>query len=86
MEQMRTFRITALVFLAFSLLFAAGGSVAAQSKKEQKQAKNLAEQAEKSYDQKNFRLAVDQFAQSLAIVANNPDAHFTKGMSHHLLK
>ena len=86
MKQMRTFRITALVFLVFSLLFAASGTVAAQSKKEQKQAKNLAEQAEKSYDQKNFRLAVDQFAQSLAIVATNPDAHFTKGMSHHLLK
>ena len=81
----RTLRIVLLIvlFLAFGgLVFPQGQP----SKKERKQAEALSKEAEKSFDQKNYRNAIDQFAQSLAVVPTNPDAHLKLAYSHYFLK
>ncbi|MEO6050412.1 MAG: tetratricopeptide repeat protein, partial [Pyrinomonadaceae bacterium] len=60
--------------------------LAAQSKKDRERAKNLQDQADKAFTQKNYRAAVDSFAQALAIVPNNSYAHYRKGFAHFNLK
>jgi len=58
----------------------------AQSKKDKKQAQQLAQDALKAYNQKNYRITVDKAAESLALVPVNADLHFWKGYAHYYLK
>lgn len=69
-----------MVFFAFS----AGAD--AQSKKDQKKAKQLVEQGDKFFRQKDYRNAIDQYSQSIKLVPNNGNAHFWKGYAHYYLK
>jgi len=75
--------ILVVSFLAFgSLAFAQGQP----SKKERKQADDLFKEAEKSFAQKNYRNAIDQYGQSVAIVSANPLAHLKLAYSHYYIK
>jgi tetratricopeptide (TPR) repeat protein len=70
-------------------VFALGSAVLPQdqpSKKERKQAETLFKDAEKSFTQKNYRNAIDQYSQSVAIVSANPQAHLKLAYSHYYLK
>jgi len=58
----------------------------AQSKKALKQAKDLYEQGNRSFNQKNFRDAVEKYAESAAIAPNLAPTHFWKGNAHYYLK
>lgn len=81
-------RPLSIVWLAIAL-FAFGSAALAQgqpTKKERKQADDLFKEAEKSFAQKNFRNAIDQYAQSVAIVSANPQAHLKLAYSHYYLK
>lgn len=69
-----------LVFFAFS----AGAD--AQSKKDQKRARQLIEQGDKLFSQKDYRNALDQYSQAVALVPKNGYAHFWKGYAHYYLK
>ena len=69
-----------MVFIAFS----AGAD--AQSKKDQKKAKQLVEQGDKLFRQKDYRNALEQYSQSVVLVPNNGYAHFWKGYAHYYLK
>jgi tetratricopeptide (TPR) repeat protein len=57
-------------------------SVPGQDKKEKKRAKDLADQAEKQFRQKDYRGAADLYGQSILIVPTNPSAHYFKGYAH----
>ncbi|MEP6787285.1 MAG: tetratricopeptide repeat protein [Acidobacteriota bacterium] len=80
----KSFSFGFITFLTFLLLLAS--PLGAQTKKEREQAKRLQDQADKAYNQKNYRLAADTYGQSIAVVANNSYAHFHKGFAHFNLK
>jgi tetratricopeptide (TPR) repeat protein len=56
------------------------------TKKQRKQAEDLAKAGDKSFQQRNYRNAVDQYGQSLAIVPVNADIHAKKANAHFLLQ
>jgi tetratricopeptide (TPR) repeat protein len=56
------------------------------SKKDRKAAQKLASDGDKSYQQRNYRNAIDQYAQSLALVPIDAEVHAKKGNAHFLLK
>ena len=72
--------LTVLVFL--STAFAQPDP----SKKDQKKANQFIDQAEKGYKEKNYRNAVDRYAQAIVIWPSNAKAHFGKGVSHYSLQ
>lgn len=79
-----------LKFASFSLLLVLtiglAGTAAAQSKKDVRKAKSLVEQADKQAGQKNFKAAIDLYAQAIVLNPNYPYAHFQKGKAHYFLK
>lgn len=68
------FTVTILAGLAFSQ--------PGPSKKDIKKAGQLADQGQRSFGQKNYRDAIDKYAQAIVLVPTNPKAHFWKGYSH----
>jgi len=82
-SRLRSFFLLSVAFTVF-----AGVTLpqAQPSKKDRKQAEKLANDGDKSYQQRNYRNAIDQYGQSLALVANNPEVHAKKGNAHFLLK
>ncbi len=60
--------------------------LSAQSKKDREQAKNLVEQADKAFRQKNYREAVNSYGQAVSLVPNSPFVHYRKGHAHFNLK
>lgn len=77
------FNLSAL-FVMVCFAFSAGAD--AQSKKDQKRAKQLVEQGDKLFRQKDYRNALDQYSQAVVLVPNNGYAHFWKGYAHYYLK
>ena len=79
---------TARFFFLIAVLSILGGLAFSQgpTKKQRKQASDLFDEARKSIAQRNYRGAVDQLGQSLAIVPDNPEGHFRKGQAHYFLK
>ena len=77
-----------IIFVIVALL-TLGSTTFAQgqpSKKDRKQADDLYKEAEKSFAQKNYRNAIDQYGQSVKIVATNPQAHLKLAYSHYYVK
>lgn len=70
---------------AAALVFCISADLSAQSKKDQKKARQLAEQGQKEFRQRNYRNAVELYSQSVALVPINPDIHFWKGAAHFYL-
>lgn len=56
--------------------------MSAQSKNDLKRAKDLLEQGDKAFRQKNYRDAADQYGRAIVLVPNNPYAHFFNGFAH----
>ncbi len=73
------------VFLTFCLLLTAVSTGFAQNKKQIKAAKALEQQGDQAFRAKDFKLAIDKYAQSIVIVPVSPSAHFWKGFSHYNL-
>lgn len=74
------------VIAALFMLAGMASPQAQPTKKQRKQAEDLWKAGDKSYQQRNYRNAADQYAQSLAIVSVNPDVHAKKANAHYLLK
>lgn len=85
MSSKYSFRSKWLVVLIFVLIVSAVG-VNAQNKKERQRAQALVTQADKFFNQKDYRAAADAYGQSILIVPNNSYAHFWKGYAHYNLK
>lgn len=83
--RMTNFQRLAVCGWALALLFCFSADLSAQSKKDQKKARQLAEQAEKAFRQRNYRNAVDLYTQSVALVPVNAEGHFWKGAAHFYL-
>jgi tetratricopeptide (TPR) repeat protein len=54
-------------------------------KKDLEKARKLAKQGDQLFNQKNYRNAVDKYAEAIALVPNFPAAHFWKGYAHYYL-
>ena len=80
------FKKLAVSGLLLTMFLCFAGMADAQSKKDQKKAKQLVEQAEKEFRQKNYRSSIDNYAESIVLVPNNANAHFWKGYAHYYLK
>ena len=59
--------------------------VTAQSKKDAKKAKQLADKAASSFVKRDYRAAIEGYGQAIALDANNVDYHFWKGVAHHYI-
>lgn len=60
--------------------------LAAQNKRDRERAKNLLQQADRAFAQKDYREAAAKYGEVIAIIPNNPQAHYRKGFSHFNLK
>ena len=79
-------RIAGCVFLFAAALTVLPLETNAQSKRDIRKAKQLVEQADKAFRQKNYQAAVDLYSQSLVLVPKNAYGHFWKGYAHYYLK
>ena len=79
----QTLALGALLIAAFSVLALEAG---AQSKKDQKKARQLVEQGDKAFRQKNYQAALEQYRQAVVLVPNNGNVRFWKGYAHYYLK
>ena len=76
------------VFVAAALCVFAGVATpqVEPTRKQKKQAEDLWRAGDKSYQQRNYRNAIDQYAQSLSIVSTDPNVHAKKANAHFLLQ
>ena len=74
-------------FILLTVITLIGQTIAsAQTKKERQQAIQLVNQADRYFNQKDYRSAADTYGQSIRLVPNNGYAHFWKGYAHYNLK
>lgn len=76
------FVTTGLLIAAF---FALSTGVNAQNKKDLKKAQKLTADGNKAFGAKNFRLAIDKYAEAVIAAPNYAEAHFWKGYAHYYL-
>ncbi len=78
-----------LKFITSSLLmtafFALTVEINAQNKKDLRKAQKLTADGGKAFVAKNFRLAIDKYAEAIVAVPNYAEAHFWKGYAHYYL-
>lgn len=84
--RIQSFSTSLLKYFTSLLLVAVPLAVGAQTSKDRSQAKKLQEQADKAFQQKNYREALDKYSQAIVLVPNNPSAHYRKGVAHFSLK
>lgn len=71
--------------MLMSFLFVGQAELYAQSKRDVRKAKQTADRAAAAFSKRDYRTAVDGYAQAIALDASNPDYHFWKGVGHHYL-
>lgn len=74
-----------LILIAVSML---GANALAQnpSKKDIRKSDDLVKQGNRAFSQRNYRNAIEKFAEAAVIVPRNSAAHFNKGRAHLMLK
>ncbi len=79
-----------LGFITYCLLFTAFSAlppeVKAQDKKALKKARKLTDDGNKAFNQRNYKAAIDNYAQAIVLAPNLPEPHFWKGYAHYYLK
>lgn len=73
-------------FLLLTAFSALQSSVEAQPKKIDKRAERLAKQGDDLLRKKDYRSAINKYAEALSIAPKYPYAHFWKGSAHYYLK
>ncbi|MGI8885116.1 MAG: tetratricopeptide repeat protein [Pyrinomonadaceae bacterium] len=76
------FVTTSLLIAAF---FALTVGINAQNKKDLRKAQKLTTDGSKAFVVKNYRLAIDKYAEAIVAVPNYAEAHFWKGYAHYYL-
>ena len=71
--------------LLLATFLASPADVTAQSRKDSRKARQIAEKAAAAFVKRDYRAAIDGYAQAIAVEPNNPDHHFWKGVGHHYL-
>jgi superkiller protein 3 len=77
-----SFMTICLLLTAFS---ASVSVVNGQTKKQIKQAKKLADEANRSFQKKDYQTAISKYAEAITLVPNFPDTHYWKGYAHYYL-
>lgn len=81
---------TLLGFITYCLLFTVFAAlptvINAQNKKDLKRARKLTDDGNKAFNQKNYKVAIDNYAQAIVIAPNQAEPHFWKGYAHYYLK
>lgn len=72
--------ILSAVFVCTIFTFAADTN--AQNRRNEKRARDLAEQGDKQFRQNNFRVAIENYAQAIALAPNVGYPRFWKGLAH----
>lgn len=72
--------IFAAVFVCTFIALA--GNANAQNRRNEKRARDLAEQGDRQFRQNNFRAAIENYAQAIALVPNVGHPRFWKGLAH----
>ncbi len=75
--------ISAILLLSAFAFFS--GEAVAQSKKDIKKANQLVDQGNKAASGKNFRMAIDKYAEAIVLMPKSATAHFRKGYAHYQL-
>lgn len=75
-------RIGLITLTAFLVIVAANAEVFAQNRKDIARSRALFQEGSRAFNQKNFREAVDKYAESIVLVPKSAAAHFWKGLSH----
>ncbi len=86
MRSMKLTKLLSFAIVATVLMLSITADANAQSKKAIKRSKDLYEQGNRAFNQKNYRDAVEKYAESAAIVPNMAPTHFWKGYAHYYLK
>jgi tetratricopeptide (TPR) repeat protein len=73
-------------FLLLIVLSAPGSEVQAQRKKDLEKARKIAKQGDQFFNQKNYREAINRYAEAIALVPNFAAAHYWKGFAHYNLQ
>jgi tetratricopeptide (TPR) repeat protein len=71
--------------VSFVFLLTICFSISAAAQPKLREARNLVEQGDKAYREKNYREAADQYAKAIVLVPNSPEVHFKKGYAHFYL-
>lgn len=76
--------IKGLLVFSFIAVFmmAAASEVFAQSRKDVTRSRALFQEGSRAFNQKNYREAIDKYAESIVLVPKSAAAHFWKGLSH----
>jgi tetratricopeptide (TPR) repeat protein len=56
------------------------------NRRDQRRANQLVQEGNRAFGQKNYRNAIDKYAQAVVLVPRHPEAHFWKGYAHYYLK
>ncbi len=80
------YRLGIISLLVIALLAAGEQAAFGQSKRDQQRSRELAAQGDKLFREKNYKAAADSYQQAIQLVANNPAAHYWKGVAHYYLK
>lgn len=84
--KIRNFALFPLVVLLWAGTYALPVEAQNPSKKDRNAAKKLVEDGKKAFDKKNYRLAADSFTKAAALVPNEPEILYKKGLAHLYLK
>lgn len=68
------------------LVIGSTGYAQQPSKKDIKKSNDLVEQGNKAFRSKNYKGAIDKYAQAIVLVPRNAGAHYWKGYAHYYLK
>lgn len=82
MMREKTFAVIGLLAI-WTVIFAAGPEVVAQSKRDLERAKKVAAEGDILFRQKDYRSAITRYAQAVTLAPNFPHAHFWKGYAHY---
>ncbi len=78
-----------LGFITYCLLLTAFSvsvsTVNGQTKKQLKQAKNLSDEGDRSFQRKDYRTAITKYAEAIVLVPDVPALHYWKGYAHYYL-
>jgi tetratricopeptide (TPR) repeat protein len=82
----KIFLLLTISFLLLSVFAGGKTEVYAQSKKPSDKAKKLAKQGDQYFQKKDYRNAVNKYAEAVILSPEFPSAHFWKGYAHYNLK
>ncbi|MGB7210794.1 MAG: tetratricopeptide repeat protein [Pyrinomonadaceae bacterium] len=84
--KIRNLTLLPIVILLFAGMFVLPVEAQNPTKKDRNAAKRLVEAGNKAYERKNYRLAADSYTKAAALVPNDPETLYKKGIAHRYLK